>query len=61
MLKFCSVACVVGWAAFVAFGYFAIASANDAAWMPVMGTLLSFVGLIVGVWSWMRIARGTCR
>ncbi|MEX5728289.1 protein-S-isoprenylcysteine O-methyltransferase Ste14 [Rhodovulum iodosum] len=60
MLKICSVACVVGWAAFVVFGYFAIASINDAAWMPVTGTVLSFAGLMVGVWAWMRIARGKC-
>ncbi|MBK1634328.1 hypothetical protein [Rhodovulum adriaticum] len=58
MKKLYAIACVVGWGFFYSFAYLAVASLQDAAWMPTTYALLAFAGFLMGMLCWVRLVSG---
>lgn len=57
MLKFCALACVIGWSAFWAFSYLALTADPAAVAQTTLAALLAFAGLLVGTFSYIRLGR----
>ncbi|TCP61673.1 hypothetical protein EV663_104126 [Rhodovulum bhavnagarense] len=58
MEKLYAIACVIGWGFFYCFAYLAVASVNDAAWMPTTYAIFAFAGFLVGMLCWVRLVSG---
>ncbi|ARE40448.1 hypothetical protein RGUI_2307 [Rhodovulum sp. P5] len=55
MKKLYAIACVIGWGFFAAFTYLALASVNDAMWMPAAYAMFAFAGFMGGTLCWVRM------
>lgn len=49
---------VLGWSAFWVFGFLAVTAPAEAAAQMVGAAALSFAGLVLGMWCWLRLMRG---
>lgn len=59
-MKSCSIICVVGFGALLSFGYLALAGAgSEPPRTMVINELLAAAGFAAGLYSWLRIRRGT--
>lgn len=58
MKKVITLVCVISWSGFWAFGYLAFsADLQDASHMVIAGCL-AFAGVLTGMFTYMRLARG---
>ncbi|WP_172300049.1 hypothetical protein [Pseudoruegeria sp. HB172150] len=49
---------VLGWSAFWVFGFLALTAPAEATVQMVGAAVLAFMGLLLGVWCWLRLMRG---
>ncbi|WP_126979033.1 hypothetical protein [Frigidibacter oleivorans] len=57
-MKTCSILCVTGWSAALAFGWLALAAPQgEPAGQLALHMALAGTGAAAGMWSWLRISR----
>ncbi|WP_425051349.1 hypothetical protein [Psychromarinibacter sp. S121] len=49
---------VLGWSVFWVFGFLALTAPADAVGQMIGAAVLAFMGLVVGVWCYLRLVRG---
>ena len=49
---------VLGWSVFWVFGFLAVTAPADAVGQMIGAAVLAFMGLVLGVWFYLRIVRG---
>ncbi len=59
MKKLIAILCVISWSGFWAFGYLAISSGIEDNGQLVTAVVLAALGLLTGVFTYLRLARET--
>ncbi len=59
-MKFCAIATVIGFSAFVIFAVLAVFAPEDAPGALTVDVILAAIGFLGGAIAWLRIKRGNC-